>query len=131
VTQDTNPVATTVTDQSGNFSISGLRGGLHAVEAAGAVHLRRFWTAEAAPPAANLKAMLVTTHVTPEVPNEPEAPEVPVVEQPVADPAFVAPETTETTSGRWLTPYTATWIVLGLGIGGVVALSQSDDSSAS
>jgi hypothetical protein len=45
-------VAKTVSDDSGRFTISGLRGGVHQVSAGQGAGVYRLWTPEAAPPSA-------------------------------------------------------------------------------
>lgn len=45
-------VATAVSDDNGQFSVSGLRGGVHQVAAGQGAGVYRLWTAEAAPPTA-------------------------------------------------------------------------------
>ena len=49
---ENHQVATTVSDENGQFSVSGLRGGVHQVSAGQGSGVYRLWTAEAAPPTA-------------------------------------------------------------------------------
>jgi hypothetical protein len=52
-------VASTKTDENGNFSVRGLRGGVHTVAAGEGVATYRFWAPNTAPPQAQSQAMLV------------------------------------------------------------------------
>ena len=52
-------VATTTTDENGEFAISGLRGGLHSVTADGKRTFYRLWKSGTAPPATSDAALIV------------------------------------------------------------------------
>jgi hypothetical protein len=52
-------VAATVTNENGQFSVNGLRGGVHQVTAAQGSGVYRLWTAEAAPPTAKAGNVVV------------------------------------------------------------------------
>jgi hypothetical protein len=60
VWQNENRVATTKTDENGNFSVAGLRSGVHQVAAGQGVSVYRFWAPNTAPPAASPGAMIVS-----------------------------------------------------------------------
>jgi hypothetical protein len=60
VLQQEKQVAATTSDANGNFSIAGLRGGVHQIAAGDGVHVYRFWSANTAPPAATSRAMVVS-----------------------------------------------------------------------
>lgn len=59
VLQGNREVARTVTDRSGSFAVSGLRGGTYQLAAAGGASVYRLWAADTAPPAARPAALLV------------------------------------------------------------------------
>jgi hypothetical protein len=52
-------VATTTADENGQFSVSGLRGGVHQVVAGQGSGVYRLWTAEAAPPTAKSGTLII------------------------------------------------------------------------
>ena len=52
-------VAQTVTDENGQFSVTGLRAGVHRLQAGQGGDVYRFWTAEAAPPGAQPGSVVV------------------------------------------------------------------------
>lgn len=52
-------IATVVTNAEGRYQVSGLRGGVHTVQAVGTTTPCRFWTAAGAPPAARRGLALV------------------------------------------------------------------------
>jgi hypothetical protein len=56
---DNQQVVSTMSDENGRFSVSGLRGGVHQVVAAQGASVYRLWTAEAAPPSAKPGAVIV------------------------------------------------------------------------
>lgn len=56
-------VARTKTNASGRFAISGMRGGVHEIQAGGTRSLARVWSADAAPVSAKTAAMLVTGNI--------------------------------------------------------------------
>jgi len=59
VWQNENKVATTKSDEKGNFQVSGLRSGVHQVAAGEGVSVYRFWAPNTAPPSATDQAMVV------------------------------------------------------------------------
>ncbi|MCA9039740.1 MAG: carboxypeptidase regulatory-like domain-containing protein [Planctomycetaceae bacterium] len=54
-------VASAVADQTGLFAVKNLKGGVYRVTAGQADGVYRFWTAEAAPPSATTKTVLVSS----------------------------------------------------------------------
>jgi hypothetical protein len=60
VFQQEQKVASATADADGNFSVAGLRGGVHQIAAGEGVQVYRFWSANTAPPAATNRAMLVS-----------------------------------------------------------------------
>jgi hypothetical protein len=56
---ESRPLATTATDQRGNFAFRGLRGGMYQVAAAGRVEGYRLWAPETAPKGVPTAALLV------------------------------------------------------------------------
>lgn len=60
VWQNENRVAAAKTDANGNFSVAGLRSGVHQVAAGEGVNVYRFWAPNTAPPAASQEALVVS-----------------------------------------------------------------------
>ncbi len=54
-------VARVLTDQAGKFQVTGLKGGVHQVAAAGQQNVYRLWAPQTAPPAAQQGLMLVSS----------------------------------------------------------------------
>ncbi|MEY3175058.1 MAG: hypothetical protein RLZZ436_2972 [Planctomycetota bacterium] len=54
-----NVIATAITDDNGNFAVHGLRNGGHIVGTGEEKELVRFWSSEAAPPAASARMIMV------------------------------------------------------------------------
>lgn len=59
VRQNDRDLVGTMTDRSGNFAVSGLRSGTYQLAAANGQAKVRLWTANAAPPVANSRVMIV------------------------------------------------------------------------
>ncbi len=59
VSFDNQQVANTVSDESGRFSVDGLRGGVHQVSAGQGAGVYRLWTPEAAPPTARPGSVVI------------------------------------------------------------------------
>lgn len=57
--QNGRQVATTHTDDQGNFTIGSLRGGVHELAAGDSIGCYRFWSAGSAPPAAKQSVLVV------------------------------------------------------------------------
>jgi hypothetical protein len=60
VWQNENRIAAAKTDENGNFSVAGLRSGVHQVAAGEGVSIYRFWAPNTAPPAASQQALVVS-----------------------------------------------------------------------
>jgi hypothetical protein len=60
ILQRDKQVASTTTDAEGNFSVAGLRGGVHQIAAGAGMQVYRFWSSNTAPPAAASRAMIVS-----------------------------------------------------------------------
>jgi hypothetical protein len=98
----------TVTDSEGNFAFLLPRGGVYAVETGGVVQIRRLWTAEVAPPAAQHGPILLAA-------SSPESP-------------IVRAQSPQPHSG--LTAYHASWILVGLLVGGAIVIAVDDDDAS-
>lgn len=64
VSQGAVKVSETVTNANGEFAVSGLKGGVYHVQAAGTESVVRAWTERTAPPAASAQVLLVTQDET-------------------------------------------------------------------
>lgn len=59
IKQDNKEVARTVTDKSGSYSVSNLKGGVYSVASGATEGTYRVWTEQSAPPAAKEQSLLV------------------------------------------------------------------------